>query len=601
VALINGSTLTADPPSDQARQSAELPRRFVLGPYSIAPLRLREAILSVLAAARHARAGIVVTPNIHHLLIARRDTSFGHVVSAAQLAVADGWPLVALSRALGRRLPERVAGIDLVEGILESTSGLRLAILGGPPGAAQALAARACRRHEIVLVDPLPAAVWAVPDPTSLDSLKERVASARPNLVLIGIGAPKQELIGAELADAVAGPIVCCGAAIEVIAGLRPRAPRIVQKLRCEWAFRLALEPRRLGGRYASAGVGFAVLSAHEWWRNRASVRDIVSGRHNQVALSPVPEAAPNVPPVEWPKVSAIVATRDRPELLARALDSILGQDYPGDIECVVVFDQVEPHLEPSVINSRRVLKITRNDRTPGLPGARNAGAACATGEFLAFCDDDDEWLPAKLRRQVEFLCAHPEYAAAGCANVVSYQGRNVPRIPSSEIILFGDLLRSRIAVLHSSTIVVRRADFIGRIGPTDEEIPDGGSEDYEWQLRAAKIAPLYIVPEPLARIHWHSGSKFARRWDIYAAGLEYILARYPEFLTERRGLARIAGQIAFARAVRREARESFHWIRRAVAADWREPRAYLALLVLIRLLPPEALLHNLHRVGRGI
>ena len=303
----------------------------------------------------------------------------------------------------------------------------------------------------------------------------------------------------------------------------------------------------------------------------------------------------------EWPSITVVVPTRDRAELLDRTLRSIIGQDYPGAIQCLVVYDQAEavaPAL-PSVPG--REILITTNERLPGLPGARNHGALLARGDFVAFCDDDDEWLPTKLRRQIEEIGRREDVSLVSCGNLVRYGDRDIVRLPRSETVEFSDLIRSRVAVIHSSTILVRRNVFLNQIGLIDESIPAGGSEDYEWQLRAARVAPLLVVPEPLARIHWHSESRFAARWDIYADGLEYLLAKYPEFGGDRRGFARIAGQIAFARAALGDARTSLEWVRRCARADWRQPRLYLALLVAARIVGADTIVHRLHTAGRGI
>jgi N-acetylglucosaminyldiphosphoundecaprenol N-acetyl-beta-D-mannosaminyltransferase len=93
--------------------------------------------------------------------------------------------------------------------------------------------------------------------------------------MLLGIGAPQQEILAHELKGAATGPIICCGAAIEVLAGMRPRAPLALQRLGLEWAFRLAIEPRRLALRYAVAGTTFlrlllTSLTAHATGRRGA-------------------------------------------------------------------------------------------------------------------------------------------------------------------------------------------------------------------------------------------------------------------------------------------------------------------------------------------
>jgi N-acetylglucosaminyldiphosphoundecaprenol N-acetyl-beta-D-mannosaminyltransferase len=234
--------------------------RFEFGPLSLAPLDPPAAVAWIVNAACSGQRSVVVTSNIHHLRLASIDSAFRAVVANAELNVADGWPLVAASKLLpGPSLPGRVAGVDLVDRVLRSTADLRVALLGGPPGAARRLAERVGDRHDVVLVNELPRDHWNREG--GLDPLAANLALAAPNLTLIGIGAPKQELLASRLRDVVAGPIVCCGAAIEILAGIRPRAPRIVQRLGLEWGFRILLEPQRLGPRYSrSAGAFLRVL-----------------------------------------------------------------------------------------------------------------------------------------------------------------------------------------------------------------------------------------------------------------------------------------------------------------------------------------------------
>src|SRR5690606_10467726 len=95
-------------------------------------------------------------------------------------------------------------------------------------------------------------------------------------------------------------------------------------------------------------------------------------------------------PPTRTPKVSVIIATHQRPELLRRAVDAVLEQRYDGPIECVVVFDQTP--VDDSLVRDdvERTVAVVPNTRTPGLAGARNSGILAATGELIAFCDDDD-------------------------------------------------------------------------------------------------------------------------------------------------------------------------------------------------------------------
>jgi N-acetylglucosaminyldiphosphoundecaprenol N-acetyl-beta-D-mannosaminyltransferase len=220
-------------------------------------LQLEEAILWITAKAQAHERAIVVTPNINHLHLVQVSERARDAIERADLQLADGWPIVAASRILGQPLPGRIAGIDLVERLVDADPGFRIAILGGPSDAASRLADRARKSNDVVLVDELRPG-WDQEEPRS--ELAQRVAAAAPDLTLLGIGAPRQEILAHELKPSVTGPIICCGAAIEVLAGMRPRAPRPLQRAGLEWAFRLAIEPRRLAGRYAIAGATFLRL-----------------------------------------------------------------------------------------------------------------------------------------------------------------------------------------------------------------------------------------------------------------------------------------------------------------------------------------------------
>jgi glycosyltransferase involved in cell wall biosynthesis len=300
------------------------------------------------------------------------------------------------------------------------------------------------------------------------------------------------------------------------------------------------------------------------------------------------------------PSVTVIVPSRGRPQLRARAVRSILSQRYRGSIECLVVFDGGDRLLPSVAVGPGRELNSIDNTRGAGLPAAaRNSGALAARSELLAFCDDDDEWLADKLRHQVTALIRNEDVSAVSCGIEIAYRDRVVTRVANGRV-TFDDLLRSRVAELHTSTLLVRRDDLLSRIGLFDEAIPGGYAEDYEWLLRAARTAPVLAVDKPLARIHWHDSSFYEGRWGTLISSLHYLLEKYP-FRRNRKGLARIYGQLAFACAAANRPRESLIWSRRSIDLDWRQPRAYLSVPVAAGLLRPETPLRFLHRFGRGI
>jgi glycosyltransferase involved in cell wall biosynthesis len=303
----------------------------------------------------------------------------------------------------------------------------------------------------------------------------------------------------------------------------------------------------------------------------------------------------------EAPRVSVVVPTRDRPELLRRAVGAILGQTYRGPVECVVVYDQSDPDLSWPRLPPGRRLVVVRNRRTPGLAGARNSGVLATTGELVAFCDDDDEWRPQKLARQVPRLVATPSVAVSTTGIVVRHQDRTTTRLAPTILVSHRQLLRSRLVELHPSTVLARRRPLLEDIGLVDEEIPGGYAEDYDWLLRASRHAPLLAVPEPLVVIHRHDGSFFTDRWRTVIAALTYLVDKHRDLHQEPAGLARIYGQIAFAHAALGERGPARRWARRALSLDRRERRAHLALAVTLGLVRARTVARMAQAAGKGI
>ncbi len=315
--------------------------------------------------------------------------------------------------------------------------------------------------------------------------------------------------------------------------------------------------------------------------------------------MSPVPDPIRQADGT-WPSVSVIVPTRQRPDLLRRALVSIVEQRYEGNMQVLVVFDQdqpIDPEIQP---RAGCTIRLLTNDRTPGLAGARNTGIMEATGDLIAFCDDDDEWLPEKLREQVPALLASGSTVAATGVEVV-FEDRRTTRVPPVDEVTMAMLLRSRMTELHPSTFLARRKELIDEDGLVDEALPGSYGEDYDWLLRAARTHPIVAVRSPLSRVYWHRSSFFSQRWLMIVEALSYLLDRYPEFLGDRVGLARIQGQIAFAAAAAGQREVARSWVRKAVRNDWRQRRAYLALAVSLRFVTADTVLRLAHKTGRGI
>lgn len=305
----------------------------------------------------------------------------------------------------------------------------------------------------------------------------------------------------------------------------------------------------------------------------------------------------------ELPSVSAVIATRHRPAELRRAIGSVLSQDYSGVIECVVVFDGDEPvdlsDVAPAA-GTNRALTVIRNMRTPGLAGARNSGVDAAFGDLLAFCDDDDEWLPGKLAHQLAALEASGADVAVTGIEVAAGE-RRIARVCAHERVTPEVLLRSRATEIHPSTVVVRRRAFETTIGPIDEAIPGSYGEDYEWLLRAVAVGDITAVREPLVRVYRSGDSFFTARWQTIADAIVYLTAKHPEVLVDRRNAARLYGRLAFAQAALGRPSDARGWAWRSIRRRPLERRPYLALAVSARLVRPETIEAWANRSGRGV
>jgi N-acetylglucosaminyldiphosphoundecaprenol N-acetyl-beta-D-mannosaminyltransferase len=195
---------------------------------------------------------VVVTPNLHHLRIARESPVVAARYAEAALSLADGWPVAMLaSRVAGRRV-EQVVGADLFESIVQQpVSGRRLVLMGGTAGPHMNDLSDRCRhRGWQVHLEPAPRS--ELEDVNRRAALVGRVAEiGSGGTVVIGVGMPLQEEIALEVARQPGnGVILCLGNSINFSSGAVSRAPRMFRSLHLEWMYRAMSEPRRLMKRY---------------------------------------------------------------------------------------------------------------------------------------------------------------------------------------------------------------------------------------------------------------------------------------------------------------------------------------------------------------
>jgi len=300
------------------------------------------------------------------------------------------------------------------------------------------------------------------------------------------------------------------------------------------------------------------------------------------------------------PLVSVVIPTRDRLELLRRAIDSVLGQDLADDVEILVVFDGEDSGAMLPDARPGRAVRVLTNARTPGLAGSRNTGILAAQGNLVAFCDDDDVWLPGKLSAQIEMLGrTHGEFVTT--AMTVDYQGRRSIRLAGRTSVDHATLLRSRMAMLHSSSFLIDRSALLEDIGLVEERLPHSMAEDWDLLLRASRRRPIAHVDRPLVEVTWGGSSYFVEQWQVRNDAQLWLLRHHPDMAVDRRAAALSYGKLAFGCAALGQGRESVRWSMRAIGRRPLEPRAYLALAVAARMMRWQWTVRMLNSRGHGI
>lgn len=305
---------------------------------------------------------------------------------------------------------------------------------------------------------------------------------------------------------------------------------------------------------------------------------------------------------MNWPSVGVVIPTRNRPELVRKAIAGVRAQRYPGEVKVVVVYDQTEPDYLLASTEDVPVLVLT-NWRLSGLAGARNTGILALDTELVAFCDDDDRWAPDKLRRQVAALLAEPDSEFATCAIEVEYEGRTTPRLAGRSRVTMDELTRSRMAMLHSSSFLIRRSSLAepDGVGLVAEDAPGSQNEDWDLLLRAARRAPIVHLDEPLVRVLWGRTSHYAYEYATKISSLRWMMQRHPEIAGCRPGAARVYGQLACWSVATGNRSQAWQFSKEAVRANWREPRTAIALAAMTGAVKVENVLSALHKRGRGI
>lgn len=234
--------------------------------------------------------------------------------------------------------------------------------------------------------------------------------------------------------------------------------------------------------------------------------------------------------------VSAIVTTCTRdPNVVCRAINSILLQTY-SSIEIIVVDDSPADFLLRNDVKravcclSDKIVYL-QNEEQRGACYSRNRGIFVANGEYIAFLDDDDEWLPRKIEEQLNLMAAFPENVAMLYGNFYLYddekQTQRMITLEKHEGEIFDELMASGNFCGGMSTPIIKTT-ALKSVGGFDVEMASG--QDFDLWLRLAKNYSIRYYPEPLTVYHWHQGEQITKNTLKRIQGSERLFEKYKDY-----------------------------------------------------------------------
>lgn len=218
----------------------------------------------------HSRSCLIIgVINAAKVVHQRDDRLLRHSLSDCDLLLADGQSVVWASRILRKPLPERVAGIDLFEALLEvaSSHGHSVYLLGARPEVLEELQAQIRRKYPSLRIAGARDGYFTAEEEAAVVA---HIRSAHCDMLFLGMSSPKKELFMDTYGRSLGvGLVHGVGGSFDVLSGHTRRAPPLLQRTGLEWIYRLAQEPGRLWRRYLYTNTMFAAMTLREWTRRR--------------------------------------------------------------------------------------------------------------------------------------------------------------------------------------------------------------------------------------------------------------------------------------------------------------------------------------------
>lgn len=229
------------------------------------------------------------------------------------------------------------------------------------------------------------------------------------------------------------------------------------------------------------------------------------------------------------PLVSVVIPLYNREKTIQRAVDSVLNQTYEN-IEVIVVDDCSNDKSIEKLHKYEKDgrVRIFYQDKNSGANAARNRGIQEARGEYIAFQDSDDEWLPCKLERQIPFMIKQESFATF--CPVQRHYGKAVQTIPNIRGNLSGTEIRNRLResnIITTPALVVNKK-VVAKIGLFDEEMPR--LQDYEFVIRIAKEFDISYLDEPFV-VQYEMNDSISLKRDSLSQAQLLLLRKHADFI----------------------------------------------------------------------
>jgi len=280
------------------------------------------------------------------------------------------------------------------------------------------------------------------------------------------------------------------------------------------------------------------------------------------------------------PAVSVIIPTYNRADILPRAINSILGQTY-RDLDIIIIDDGSSEDIQ-SILQSIESGKITliKHTENRGIAASRNAGIRASDSKYIALLDNDDEWLPEKLEKQIKLLNTAPAKTAisdTGFINIIKNKEYFVPAFEQRN--KNGNIYRNIISkhFILPSTILIKRECFLST-GMLDENIPV--FDDWDYFFRILKEYGIKSINEPLIRRHHHNDN-VSSKIDIVLTGYSRLVEKhYTEISRDHRLLSICYLKLGHMSCFQGESKKGREYLAKSIRTNHLEWRSYIAYLL---------------------